>query len=199
MFFCVPSSTGPDFCAIQPETQDNQKEEALRARKGCPRDGHQLRGRGRRRGRHDGLWHNATANTNQRPGRTSGHRRLQDAHNLWVNNRRVPELGQVIGACLPPDPVMTLLPPGQELNVAYLMEERKQRIDKDPNAPPFDDLRNFTFEGSGSIAESLSSLASGGCFNLIVKNCLSFDALHLLFCWHNYIWISSSDSTLVII
>lgn len=56
---------------------------------------------------------------------------------------------------------MTLLPPGQELNVAYLMEERKQRIDKDPNAPPFDDLRNFTFEGSGSIAESLSSLASG--------------------------------------
>lgn len=59
------------------------------------------------------------------------------------------------------DPVMTLLPPGQELNVAYLMEERKQRIDKDPNAPPFDDLRNFTFEGSGSIAESLSSLASG--------------------------------------
>lgn len=59
------------------------------------------------------------------------------------------------------DPVMTLMPPGQELNVAYLMEERKQRIDKDPNAPPFDDLRNFTFEGSGSIAESLSSLASG--------------------------------------
>jgi len=56
---------------------------------------------------------------------------------------------------------MTLLPPGQELNVAYLMEERKQRIDKDNNAPPFDDLRNFTFEGSGSIAESLSSLASG--------------------------------------
>ncbi|XP_034471954.1 putative neural-cadherin 2 [Drosophila innubila] len=75
------------------------------------------------------------------------------------------------GGTMPPDiaackmpiiyPVMTLLPPGQELNVAYLMEERKQRIDKDPNAPPFDDLRNFTFEGSGSIAESLSSLASG--------------------------------------
>ncbi|XP_043069622.1 putative neural-cadherin 2 isoform X1 [Drosophila bipectinata] len=68
-----------------------------------------------------------------------------------------------IAACKMPIiyPVMTLLPPGQELNVAYLMEERKQRIDKDPNAPPFDDLRNFTFEGSGSIAESLSSLASG--------------------------------------
>ncbi|XP_032583511.1 putative neural-cadherin 2 isoform X1 [Drosophila sechellia] len=68
-----------------------------------------------------------------------------------------------IAACKMPIiyPVMTLLPPGQELNVAYLMEERKQRIDKDNNAPPFDDLRNFTFEGSGSIAESLSSLASG--------------------------------------
>lgn len=56
---------------------------------------------------------------------------------------------------------MTLLPPGQEINVGFLMEERKRRFDKDPNAPPFDDLRNFTFEGSGSIAESLSSLASG--------------------------------------
>lgn len=55
---------------------------------------------------------------------------------------------------------MTLLP-GQEVNVGFLMEERKKRFDKDPNAPPFDDLRNFTFEGSGSIAESLSSLASG--------------------------------------
>ena len=58
------------------------------------------------------------------------------------------------------DPVVTLMP-GQELNVAFLMEERKKRCDKDINAPPFDDLRNFTYEGSGSIAESLSSLASG--------------------------------------
>ncbi|XP_050321161.1 putative neural-cadherin 2 isoform X1 [Bactrocera neohumeralis] len=74
------------------------------------------------------------------------------------------------GGNMPPDiatckmpiiyPVMTLLP-GQEVNVGFLMEERKKRFDKDPNAPPFDDLRNFTFEGSGSIAESLSSLASG--------------------------------------
>jgi len=57
-------------------------EEALGPREGCPGDGNQLRGRGRRRGRHDGLRHHATANTNQRPGRTAGHRRLQDAHNL---------------------------------------------------------------------------------------------------------------------
>ncbi|TMW50899.1 hypothetical protein DOY81_004024 [Sarcophaga bullata] len=67
-----------------------------------------------------------------------------------------------IAACKVPIiyPVVTLMP-GQELNVAFLMEERKKRCDKDINAPPFDDLRNFTYEGSGSIAESLSSLASG--------------------------------------
>lgn len=62
--------------------------------------------------------------------------------------------------------------PGQELNVGYLMEERKKRCDKDLNAPPFDDLRNFTYEGSGSIAESLSSLASGEFLeiNLLMEN-----------------------------
>ncbi|XP_065357962.1 putative neural-cadherin 2 isoform X1 [Calliphora vicina] len=67
-----------------------------------------------------------------------------------------------IAACKVPIiyPVVTLMP-GQELNVGFLMEERKKRCDKDLNAPPFDDLRNFTYEGSGSIAESLSSLASG--------------------------------------
>lgn len=59
------------------------------------------------------------------------------------------------------DPVMQLMP-GQEPNVGMFIEEHKKRADGDPNAPPFDDLRNYAYEGGGSTAGSLSSLASGG-------------------------------------
>lgn len=58
------------------------------------------------------------------------------------------------------DPVMQLMP-GQEPNVGMFIEEHKKRADGDPNAPPFDDLRNYAYEGGGSTAGSLSSLASG--------------------------------------
>lgn len=58
------------------------------------------------------------------------------------------------------DPVMTI-GPGQEPNVGLFIEEHKKRADSDPNAPPFDDLRNYAYEGGGSTAGSLSSLASG--------------------------------------
>lgn len=54
------------------------------------------------------------------------------------------------------------LMPGQEPNVGMFIEEHKKRADGDPNAPPFDDLRNYAYEGGGSTAGSLSSLASGG-------------------------------------
>lgn len=50
---------------------------------------------------------------------------------------------------------------GQEPNVGIFIEEHKKRADSDPNAPPFDDLRNYAYEGGGSTAGSLSSLASG--------------------------------------
>lgn len=50
---------------------------------------------------------------------------------------------------------------GQEPNVGMFIEEHKKRADSDPNAPPFDDLRNYAYEGGGSTAGSLSSLASG--------------------------------------
>ncbi|KAG8223170.1 hypothetical protein J437_LFUL000336 [Ladona fulva] len=49
---------------------------------------------------------------------------------------------------------------GPEPNVGVFIEEHKKRADSDPNAPPFDDLRNYAYEGGGSTAGSLSSLAS---------------------------------------
>lgn len=55
---------------------------------------------------------------------------------------------------------------GQEPNVGVFIEEHKKRADSDPNAPPFDDLRNYAYEGGGSTAGSLSSLASGKYSNI---------------------------------
>jgi hypothetical protein len=50
---------------------------------------------------------------------------------------------------------------GQEPNVGLFIDEHKKRSDSDPNAPPFDDLRNYAYEGGGSTAGSLSSVGSG--------------------------------------
>lgn len=50
---------------------------------------------------------------------------------------------------------------GGEPNVGVFIDDHKRRADHDPNAPPFDDLRNYAYEGGGSTAGSLSSLASG--------------------------------------
>ncbi|XP_035701024.1 neural-cadherin isoform X3 [Folsomia candida] len=56
-----------------------------------------------------------------------------------------------------PDPQMMS---GGEPNVGVFIDDHKRRADHDPNAPPFDDLRNYAYEGGGSTAGSLSSLAS---------------------------------------
>ncbi|CAB4065532.1 Neural-cadherin [Lepeophtheirus salmonis] len=45
-------------------------------------------------------------------------------------------------------------------NVESFIEDHKSRADNDPSAPPFDDLRNYAYEGGGSTAGSLSSLGS---------------------------------------
>lgn len=50
---------------------------------------------------------------------------------------------------------------GPDSNVETFIEDHKRRSDLDPCAPPFDDLRNYAYEGGGSTAGSLSSLGSG--------------------------------------
>lgn len=57
--------------------------------------------------------------------------------------------------------LISIDPLGPEPNVGIFIEDHKKRADSDPNAPPFDDLRNYAYEGGGSTAGSLSSLASG--------------------------------------
>lgn len=49
-------------------------------------------------------------------------------------------------------------PPGTD--IGEFIREHLDKVDNDPNAPPFDDLRNYAYEGAGSTAGSLSSLAS---------------------------------------
>lgn len=60
-----------------------------------------------------------------------------------------------------------------EPNVGIFIEEHKKRADADMNAPPYDDLRNYAYEGAGSTAGSLSSLASG---KTILSVCLYLPA-----------------------
>ena len=55
----------------------------------------------------------------------------------------------------------TLNPAKMSANVEGFIEDHKQRADNDASAPPFDDLRNYAYEGGGSTAGSLSSLGSG--------------------------------------
>ncbi|GFT15982.1 neural-cadherin [Trichonephila clavipes] len=54
------------------------------------------------------------------------------------------------------------IPPGGHPDgVGDFIRDHLDKADNDPNAPPFDDLRNYAYEGCGSTAGSLSSLASG--------------------------------------
>lgn len=72
-------------------------------------------------------------------------------------------MGVGVGVGVPPGVGVPM--PG-ETNVGLFIEEHKRRADSDPNAPPFDDLRNYAYEGGGSTAGSLSSLASGKIYHL---------------------------------
>lgn len=52
-------------------------------------------------------------------------------------------------------------PPGVQPDVGDFIRDHLDKADIDMNVPPFDDLRNYAYEGGGSTAGSLSSLASG--------------------------------------
>ena len=70
---------------------------------------------------------------------------------------------------------MASIGPGGEMNVEHFIEEHKRRADLDPSAPPFDDLRNYAYEGGGSTAGSLSSLGSGMQVILkLIRRCSNF-------------------------
>lgn len=78
---------------------------------------------------------------------------------------------------------------GQEPNVSLFIDEHKKRADGDPNAPPFDDLRNYAYEGGGSTAGSLSSLASGEHINNSASN---WKEIYFILLWSLSIEIDST-------
>ena len=54
----------------------------------------------------------------------------------------------------------SLGPDGKYPHVGDFIEDRLDDADDDPNAPPYDSVREYQYEGSGSLAGSLSSLGS---------------------------------------
>ena len=52
------------------------------------------------------------------------------------------------------------LPPGQYPDIGDFIHDGLHDADDDPNAPPYDSVREYEFEGGGSQAGSLSSLQS---------------------------------------
>ena len=49
-------------------------------------------------------------------------------------------------------------PPNDHPNVGKFIVTRLEDADNDPNAPPYDSVREYEYEGNGSTAGSLSSI-----------------------------------------
>ena len=51
--------------------------------------------------------------------------------------------------------------PGDPPDIQTFLNSNKDRVDADPEANPYDDLRHYAYEGDGNSGGSLSSLNSG--------------------------------------
>merc|ERR1719449_570173 len=58
-------------------------------------------------------------------------------------------------------------------DIQTFLQTNKDRIDGDPDATPYDDLRHYAYEGDGNSGGSLSSLNSGS-----NDDDLNFEYLH---------------------
>lgn len=65
------------------------------------------------------------------------------------------------------------IPPEPAPDIQTFLQNNKERIDGDPDATPYDDLRHYAYEGDGNSGGSLSSLNSG-----TSDGDLEFDYLH---------------------
>merc|ERR1719229_987321 len=54
-----------------------------------------------------------------------------------------------------------MLPPPEAPDIQTFLTSNKERVDDDPDANPYDDLRHYAYEGDGNSNGSLSSLNSG--------------------------------------
>ena len=61
-------------------------------------------------------------------------------------------------------------PDGKYPHVEDFIGDRLGDADDDPNAPPYDSVREYQYEGSGSLAGSLSSLQSSSSGGDQVRN-----------------------------
>merc|ERR1712083_595649 len=75
--------------------------------------------------------------------------------------------GGMIEKPLPP------VTPGDPPDIQTFLNSNKDRVDADPEANPYDDLRHYAYEGDGNSGGSLSSLNSG-----TSDGDLEFDYLH---------------------
>jgi len=58
-------------------------------------------------------------------------------------------------------PLFALPGTADSADICEFIGGRLHTVNSDPSAPPYDSVREYAYEGSASIAGSLSSLASG--------------------------------------
>lgn len=57
--------------------------------------------------------------------------------------------------------VLKLIAPDEVPDICGFLGDKLNSVDNDPDLGPYDDVRNYMYEGEGNSVGSLSSLASG--------------------------------------